>query len=914
MDSVTGETYKKKLIEVALPLDVINAESAREKSIRHGHPSTMHLWWARRPLAACRAVLFAQLVDDPSAHPERFPTEDVQDAERERLFRIIEDLVKWENSTDETVLEAARAEIRRSCGGDPPAILDPFAGGGSIPLEAQRLGLEAYASDLNPVAVLINKALIEIPPRWADCPPVNPDAENRTRWKGAEGLAEDVRRYGQWIRDEADRRIGHLYPKVTLQDGSNANVIAWIWARTITCPNPACGAEIPLLSTFWLGKKKGKEARLQPVTVEGRTTFRVVGGGDVERDGNAGESGVLCFSCRENHSLSIIRPLAREHGTGARLVATVAEGSRRRHYLAASDEDEAIARSACPPDDFPTGAIPDQALGFRVAAYGLEDYSDLFTARQAELLGTLFNLCGEARLRIEADAAASGVPKPTDYARDVGLYLGLGISRFSGRSSTLCIWLNQPKNEGIANVFTRPTLSMNWDFAEANPFSSSSGNLLDNFAWISRVIDRSITDSGEGHVSQSDARDVQPTGMAISTDPPYYDNVGYADLSDFFYAPLRRMLEDSFPAIFSTLQVPKSAELVSDPSRHDSPEESDAYFEHGFQQVFQNALNGGIRADIPMTVYYAFKQSVRSVDELSSTGWATILEGLLSAGWMVTATWPVRTERPGRMRANNSNALASSVVLACRPRPTSAGVIDRQGLVRLLHEELPGPLRELQKAHIAPVDLRQAAIGPGMAIHSRFAKVIEADGSAMHVRTALGLINQVLDRVLDEQEQEFDRETRWAIQWFSQYFFDEGPYGIAEQLAVPMDVAMGAMSDSGILEIGGGRVRLLSTDDLPDKWDPAADRNKSVWEATLHLVKRLETQGEASAARLLRRLGALGDFAQLLSYRLYSITERTRPPLAAPFNALVVSWPEIQRLAREESEPIPVFEQQSFDT
>jgi putative DNA methylase len=911
-----NEPYKKKLIEVALPLDAINAESAREKSIRHGHPSTLHLWWARRPLAACRAVLFAQLVDDPSAHPDRFSTEEAQDEERLRLFRIIERLVKWENSTNDEVLEEARAEIRKSCHGTPPPILDPFAGGGSIPLEAQRLGLEAYASDLNPVAVLINKALVEIPPKWADRPPVHSEADNRTTWQGAEGLAEDVRRFGAWIREEAERRLRSLYPPATLTDGSSADVIAWLWARTLSCPNPACGATMPLLSTFWLGRKHGKEAVLVPHVESSSVRFSIGASPSSEFDiaGTAGEAGVECLSCRTRHSLGVIRELAKAKGLGAQMVAVVAEGSRRRHYLTPDDGHLAAAAVEDTNDDFPSSPIPDRALGFRVAAYGLTEYRDLFSDRQRVLLRTLFELVREASTRVEREAHRAGMPDPASYARDVTAYLALGVSRFSGRSSSLCIWLNQPKNEGIANVFTRPTLSMNWDFAEVNPFSHSSGNLGDNFEWIGKVLDHLPDQLVQGKVSHGDARSAPAAGRVICTDPPYYDNVGYADLSDFFYAALRPMLHAQYPDELATLQTPKAEELVSDPSRHSSPEAADAYFEGGFRGVFEAALEHNLRSDFPMTVFYAFKQAESiSEDLVASTGWSTILEALLTAGWSVTATWPMRTERPGRMRSNKSNALASSIVLACRPRPQAAGITDRQGFVRALQQELPGPLHELQKAHIAPVDLRQAAIGPGMAVFSRFARVIEPDESAMRVRTALGLINQVLDQVLGEQESEFDAETRWAIHWFSQYFADDGPYGIAEQLAVSMNVAVSTMVDSGILASGGGKARLLGREELPENWDPTRDLRTPVWEATQHLVKSLEEDGETAAARLLRKLGGMGESAALLAYRLYTVCEKARPALAGPYNALVASWPEIQRLSREASEPMNLAEQQTFD-
>jgi putative DNA methylase len=909
--------FKRKLIEVALPLDAINVASAREKSIRHGHPSTLHLWWARRPLAACRAVLFAQLVDDPSSLPEEFPTEELQDAERERLFRIIEDLVKWENTTNEEVLEAARAEIRRSCGGDPPPILDPFAGGGSIPLEAQRLGLEAHASDLNPVAVLINKAMIEIPPRWAGHPPVHPDAENRTHWKGAEGLAEDVRCYGKWMRDEAERRIGHLYPRAILEDGSEANVVAWIWARTITCPNPACGATIPMISSPWLGKKKGKEAWLLPIVEDKAVRFRVsrsaVG---PAWSGNAGDKGVRCFVCNEAHALADIRPLAKSDGLGELMVAVVAEGNRKRTYLEPTDEQRELGLDV-KSVQLSEAPIPDRALGFRVAAYGLNSYDTLFTSRQSALHSQLFGLVGEAAIDCLTTAKARGFgeDEASTYAVALKTYLALGVSRFSGRSSNLCIWLNQPKNEGIANVFTRPTLSMNWDFAEVNPFSQSSGNLEDNYNWLGKVLDRLGSLPLPGTAVQADARSPVTGGWAISTDPPYYDNVGYADLSDFFYVPLRMMLQTEYPELFPTIQTPKSAELISDPSRHESVEQANDFFETGFVDVFREAL-AAAPSGIPMTVFYAFKQNEKSEGSIVSTGWATILEALMSAGWTITATWPVRTERPGRMRDNGSNALASSVVLACRPRPDVADVVDRQLYMRALRDELRGPLRDLQKASIAPVDLRQAAIGPGMAVFSRYAKVLGPDGEPMPVRTALGLINQVLGEVLDEQEVDFDSETRWAIQWFSQFFESEGPYGVAEQLAVSMNVSIEGMVKSGILGSGGGKVRLLGRDDLPDGWDPTVDLRKPVWEATQHLVKRLESEGESSAGRLLRQLGGMGESCRELAYRLYTICETTQPKMAGPYNALAASWPQLQQIARTDTytEPTPVVEQQTLDT
>lgn len=906
------QAYKKKLIEVALPLDAINVASAREKSIRHGHPSTLHLWWARRPLAACRAVLFAQLVDDPSAHPDEFPTEEAVDAERARLFAIIEDLVKWESSTDEEVLERARSEIRKSCDGNPPPILDPFAGGGSIPLEAQRLGLEAHASDLNPVAVLINKALIEIPPRWADHPPVHPKAENRTRWQGAQGLAEDVRRYGAWMRNEAEKRVGHLYPKATLPDGSQATVIAWIWARTVACPNPACGATMPLASSFWLSKRKGKEAWIRPEVENKAVRFEIghaASGPDVQ--GTVGRGGATCLCCAAPVPFEHVRNEGRAGRMGAQLMAIAADGDRQRVYLPPT-KDHIAAAAIAKPATAPVSDLPSQALGFRIQAYGMTHHADLFTNRQLTALTSFSDLVGEARALVEADAGDVVATDPAAYADAVATYLACAVSNSSDDLSTIVTWRSGHGTGATRSTFARQALPMVWDYAEANPFAGAAGDLESSALAVSDVL-RRTRPAAPGTATMRDARSTTGSCL-IATDPPYYDNIGYADLSDYFYVWLRRSLATVHPGLFSTIVTPKSDELIATPFRHASRDDADAYFENGFVEVFQRCREVN-PPDIPLSLFYAFKQSEDSDDAgVGSTGWSTMLEGLAAAGWMVTATWPMRTERGARSVAIGTNALASSVVLACRPRAEDAGVTDRQGLVRALHAELPGPLRELQKAHIAPVDLRQAAIGPGMAVFSRFARVIEPDGSTMRVRTALGLINQVLDQVLGEQESDFDAETRWAIQWFSQFYADAGPYGIAEQLAVSMNVAVGAMVDAGILSSGGGKVRLLGRDELPDDWDPTTDLRTPVWEATQHLVRRLESDGEAGAGRLLRRLGGLGEAAQLLAYRLYTVCETARPALAGPYNALVASWPEIQRLARAASEPVAISEQQSLDT
>jgi putative DNA methylase len=910
---MTEAPYKKKLIEVALPLDAINAEAAREKSIRHGHPSTLHPWWARRPLAACRAVLFAQLVDDPSAHPEKFPTEEAQDQERQRLFEIIEELVLWENCNNEEVLEKARREINRSCGGNPPAVLDPFAGGGAIPLEAQRLGLETHASDLNPVAVLINKAMIEIPPKWAGMKPVHPEAENRGHWSGAEGLAEDVRRYGQWMRDEAFERIGHLYPKATLEDGSEANIIAWIWARTVTCPNPACGATMPLVRSFWLGKKKGKEAWVIPVAEGSNVRFEIgTGTGGPLVDGTVGRRGASCICCESPVSLNHIRSEGRDGRMGQQLMAVVAEGNRRRIYLEPTAKDVEIAETERPVG-CPEGLLPINPRDFKTPNYGMTEWADLFTNRQLVALTTFSELVKESRIQVVKDAQNAGleVHVAADYADSVVTYLAFALDRITSESCTISTWVSSPKMEQVASAFGRQALQMTWDFAESNVFFKSAGSFLSSTKRVSKVLEK-FSPSVDGKVLQKDARQLD-TPAVIATDPPYYDNIGYADLSDFFYVWLRQSLKDVYPDLFATMVTPKSTELIATPYRHEgSKKAAERYFEDGFVEVFERCREVNPEG-FPMTLFYAFKQTEISEEGTVTTGWSTMLEGLLAAGWMVTATWPMRTERPGRMNDSGANALASSVLLACRQRSETSGITDRQGVIRALRDELRGPLNDLQKSNIAPVDLRQAAIGPGMAVFSRFAKVVEPDGGAMRVSTALGLINQVLDQVLNAQDAEFDSETRWAIQWFSEFFEDEGPFGKAEQLALAMDVSIEGMVSSGILESGGGKVRLLAREELSTKWDPVTDDRTPVWEACQHLVKRLESDSEESAGRLLRSLGGLGESAQLLAYRLYTICETKRPGLAGPYNALAASWTEIQRISHQVFEPATVVEQETLD-
>ncbi len=947
---------RKKLIEVALPLDAINAASAREKSIRHGHPSTLHLWWARRPLAVARAVIFAQMVDDPSASPDLFPTEADQEKERERLFGILKELVLWENTTNERVLQQARDEIRKSwrrtCADhadhpraaelfDPdelPAFHDPFAGGGTLPLEAQRLGLEAHASDLNPVAVLINKAMIEIPPKFAGQSPVNPASREERRliereWKGAQGLAEDVRYYGQWMRDEAERRIGHLYPHAEVTEemvlerpdlrqyqGRKLTVIAWLWARTVKCPNPAfADVEVPLASTFMLSTKKGKEAYVEPV-IEGRGYRFVVKVGKPE-DAEAAKAGTKLarganFRCAMSGAVlndPYIKAESMAGRMGARLMATVAAGDRGRVYLSPTPDHEEIVRQTEPewkPDQPMNRDTRDLVSG---RGYGFFTWADLFTPRQLVALTTFSDLVAEAMERVERDATNADLPKDerplrdggagaTAYTEAVGVYLGVALSRLTDICNALCRW--EVTKTQVRNLFGRQAIPMLWDFAENNVFGSVAGDYMVSLGNMAKALDK-MPAYGLGAVRQDSAQiQVVSKGKLISTDPPYYDNIGYADLSDFFYVWLRRSLRPIFPDLFATVAVPKAEELVATPYRHGSKDKAETFFLDGMGQAMRR-LAEQAHPGFPVSIYYAFKQSATKGNSgIFSTGWETFLAAVIQSGFAVTGTWPMRTELGNRMIGMDTNALASSIVLVCRQRPAGASLATRREFVAALRDELPAALARLQAGNIAPVDLAQAAIGPGMAVFTRYAKVLDAKGKPVSVREALALINQILDEVLAEQEGDFDADSRWALAWFEQQGFDEGEYGVAETLSTAKNTSIAGIVEGGILASSAGKVRLLRPDELADDWDPATDARLTVWEVVHHLVRLLESGGETGAARLVRQLGGVAETARELAYRLYTVCERkSRAAEALSYNALVQSWPGIARLARQDAPP-----------
>lgn len=934
----------RKLIETALPLDAINAAAAREKSIRHGHPSNLHRWWARRPLAAARAVLFAQLVNDPGYERNlgRGLNKEKAAIERDRLFKIIEDLVKWENTNNSEVLDAAKAEIwkswRETCALNKnhpqaaelfnpeklPAFHDPFAGGGSIPLEAQRLGLEAWASDLNPVAVTINKAMIEIPPKFAGRAPIGPATRGgkteALQWPGASGLAEDVRRYGAWMRTEAQKRIGHLYPQVEITPemvaerpdleqykGQKLTVIAWLWARTVKSPNPAFNhVDVPLAASFVLSSKAGKEAYVQPVVVGDSYRFTVKVGTPPEGAKKGTKFAKANFGCLFSQtpiSGKYLREEAQVGRMGARLMAIVAEGARGRVYLTPLEEHANIALQATPawkPDLKVTTPCHDVD---RLPMYGMPTWGDAFTKRQLVALTTFSDLVGEAIVQCRADALRAGQVDDGKgleagglgaqaYAEAVGVYLALIVSKTADSVNAMCPW--EPTAQCPRQLFGRQAIPMVWDFAEANILSSALGSFDVNVDVSLNAFKIFPIKSSSSSVLQKNAM-IQKisTHKVVSTDPPYFDNVSYSDLSDFFYVWIYKSLKMINKNLFSTLCTPKNDELIVSQYRHKNNTVAEAFFLDGMKATLLN-IGEICHPAFPISVYYAFKQSeTKHGTETSSTGWETFLEAVLQSQLTIIGTWPMRTEMTAALKTK-TNALASSIVLVCRKRDPNAPSISRREFTRELNAVLPEALLDMTRggvnSPVAPVDLSQAIIGPGMAVFSKYSAVLEADGTPMSVRTALTLINRFL------AEDDFDADTQFCLAWFDQVGWDVGKYGEADVLARAKGTSVGGLVEAGVVESGGGNVRLLRWAQISPNWNPAKDTRLPVWEGLHQLIRALNQQGEAEAGKLLSHMLNKTEAMRSLAYRLYTLCERKNwAEDARAYNELITSWHAIEQ-------------------
>ena len=905
---MTGESQPRKLIETGIPLSVINAESAREKSLRHGLPSTLHLYWARRPLATTRTILFAQLVDDPVSHPERFATAEEQDAERRRLHELMERMAVWENRDDAELYREVEQAILDSNGGRIPEVLDPFAGGGAIPLEAQRLGAHAHASDLNPLAIIINKALIEFPSRFCGHEAVHPDEDVRDRNR-AEGLADDIRYYGKLLRDKTFAQVGHLYPKVKDDQGAEHTIIAWIWARTVTNPNPANPVPVPLVRSWWLSKKKGHEAWVKPIVNEdGSIRYEVQHNADGptgDKEGTVNRRGAVSIVDGTPIDFSYIRAEGRAGRLGAQLIGVVADGGTGRLYCSPSNEQKTVAECD-KPTYYPNGDIFDWPGRINVFRYGMTEFADLFTNRQLTVLTTLADTVETIRQQVLDDALAAGMPlgAPLDdggdgaqaYADAIAVYLALAVSRQTDRSSSINSW--DSSRDTIRNVFARQAIPMTWDYAEANPFSTKSGNFLGQVNWVAEAVENvPAKPSSEAHQADAATRDY--TDVVVSTDPPYYDNIGYSDLSDYFYVWLRPMLADVLPSVTATMMTPKAQELVANPYRHGGKDGAAKFFTDGFNQVFAH-IRQTARTDVPMTVYYAYKQKDNETG--TSTGWYALLDGLIKSGWEITATWPVRSELSNRMLSKDTNALASSIVLACRPRPDDAETITARIFNNLLRSELSQRLRTIIASEISPVDLSQAAIGPGISVYSRYARIRQPDGTDMSVNNALQLINQIIDEVMGEEDTGYDADTRFAVTWYQAYGWNHQDSGIADQLARTNGTSTGLLESGGILETAGGDAWLRQPQVMTEAWDPTTDVHTSLFEVAMRLTGIFDREGaeatEVAIAKVIGKGIALDSVRALVFRMFHEAEKRDDSACAQLFNALVSMWSELASRAR----------------
>ena len=917
--------YRKKLIEVNIPLQAINVESAKDASLTHGHPSTLHRYWARRPLAACRAVIFASMVDDPSECKDEFPTEPEQNAERTRLHNIIKRLVVWQNSNDENLLAEARYEIAYSAArnngenlnvfhgkfkNDPEAVLhylrdhcppvyDPFCGGGSIPLEAQRLGLRARASDLNPLPVLLNKAMIELPPKFHNQKPVNPDADpmgmftgtgrgkQRVPWKGTAGLAADIRHYGAWMREEAHKRIGHLYPKAQLPDGTSATVVAWLWARTVPCINPACELQMPLMKTFQLSKKNGNEHWVKPiVNRESNTISWIV---QTDDDGvpkpTVNRTGAYCCGC----GTAVKLPYVREQGKAGKIkkimTSVITEGDRRKLFLSPTKEHLQIAMAATPKWR-PRQAIMD-TLKVSGLGYGMTHWHQLFTERQLTALTVFSDLLSEVRNQIAKDGASG------KYTDAVCTYLSLAIGRATDANSSFARWHNS--RETIEGVFSRQAIPMLWDFPEANPFSTSIQNWIAHVEWIAKVIENLPMPTNGGEVYQADATTTihAADNPLIVMDPPYYDNIQYAELSDFFYVWLRPLLRDTYPNLFAGMTTPRDEEVVAAP-RFEKPTQH-------FEKLLSKALvrmRQYCSDKFPSSIFYAYKQQEDGQNGKTSTGWETMLVAVINAGFQVVATWPLRTERITGLKGDK-NALASSIVLVCRSRSGDAPPITRTELLQELKKEIPAALERLTRiANIRPVDLAQAAIGPGMEIYSRYSKVTRISGETVPIREVLMHINNEITAYHEKETGELDPESQFCLTWLQQHGYIEGNFGDAEGLSKAKDIDITAMHDK-VLIAARGKVRLLKIEEYAERDN---SENMTAWEGCLRMVWHLsggEKSGGISGCTAVAR--SMNDYesAKRLARVLYTYYEsRGDAESTAHYNNLVTQWQYISQSMR----------------
>ncbi len=883
-----------KLIEVALPIEAISAACRREKERKTGTIRNVHKWFAPMPGPAWRALLFAALVDDPG-----------DDETRQKLLDLIVKLVPPDGGPPSAeALADARALIAEEMNGYLPTVLDPFCGGGSTLVEAQRLGLPTVGSDLNPVPALITRVLTELVPMVSGREPLVGDPAELGKIAGGplDGFLADLRHYGKRIRQHALEQIGQLYP----ESPDGATVVAWLWARTVTCPNPACGAISPLIASFWLSKRSGANVWIEPTASPDRTRahmkIRKGASGNVPA-GTVKRTGAHCAVCSTPIPLSHVRSEGRNGRLGLQLTAVVTDSGGGRSYREPTPTDMRAAEIARP-DDAPDVPIPEHALGFRVQLYGMQTFADLFTNRQLIALGAF------------ADAVAL-VP---DWVRENGgdeIYgkaitstLGLCVGKLAQSNSSQARWNVRSSGSSKAEpAFGRHTLSMVWDFAETNPFGESVGSWLGQIESVSGGLRSLSTNAPPSRVAAIDARGagslLSSPGL-VATDPPYFGQIGYADLSDYFYVWLRRSLRDVLPDFFATVATPKRTELIAEPARHGGDRSAATnFFIEGFTETF-GVLGNASHPDLPMLIVYAHRQEESNDGGLTATAWDAMLSAILQAGLRIAGTWPIHGAREARQISIGTNSLASYVVLVCRPQLADAQVGDLQSFLSVLRAELPRAIEKVKQAAISAIDLGQAAIGPGMAIFSRFAYVVDpATGKRMTVHRALELINQVRAEAIDDFAGALSPETRWAMNWFRDYGFNEADFGQAEKLFTQMNTSLDQLKAAGVADSRRGKVRLLRRNELPTSWDPEADGRRLEWETLLHLVKRHEEGGEEAAGALLRRVEDDAEAVNNLAYWLVDKCQFTQGPEVLAFDDLITSWPRITEIAAREEQGEP---------
>jgi len=902
-------TYKKKLIEVALPLDAINEACIEEKSTpRRGHPSTLHIWWARRPLAAARAVILSSLIDDPGS----YLSEKDAKKEREKLMKLIADSSKWKNRHNNQLWKKINLEINKSCT-EKPILLDPFSGGGTIPLEGMRLGLTSYGIDLNPIATLLGKGLIEICQGFEINQPINPNNKGRLKgnWSTIKAIAEDIRYYGDKIFTEAKKEIGEFFPY-----GPNGEeIIGWFWCKSIQCSNPACRKNTDLVKNYVISTRK-EGIFFQPIIVKNNIKYEVKTGipslkaTKVSRGAN-----FRCLHCDELLNEKYVKQQSIKKKIKWKLIGLVCKSNKGKIYYPAKDEDEQLALKASPKWTPEEEMNPHTSTLVSGRGYGINYWKELFIDRQLLALTTIVDIINKTTEQIEKDAEyiiktnenkslSEGGVGPKAYAEAITTYLSFSFDKLVDWYTINCNWI--PRIEGVGHTFSKQAIPASWDFIEINPFSNSVGNFLNHVNWVSKVIE-DLPEKPRGRViniDSSSSLNFSNENFLISTDPPYYNNISYADLSDFFYIWMRKILKNIWPNIFSTLMVPKTEEIVAESYRFNNDKKlAEKHFQESIEKVLVN-INKRVNKLFPISIYYAFKQKVEVTDlngdlRIYSSGWDTMLTALMNSGFQIIRTWPMRTERSARSISIGTNALASSIVLVCRPRPESAPISTRREFIKSLKKEIPPALKKLQEAGIAPVDMAQSAIGPGMAVFSKYSKVLEADGNQMSVRTALQIINQELAAFLTEQVSDMDQETRFCIAWYEQFGWKEGPFGDANTLATAKGTAVNALERAEVVYAKAGKVRLLKQSELDDNWDPTTDKKLTVWECVHHLIKRLDQEGEDSAAKIIRKIGGLAESVKELTYRLYSMCEKkgwTEDGIA--YNTLISSWQSISDKAQ----------------